>query len=387
MTRHETVLLAGVTTRAMAAAAIRSGHRVIAVEAFGDLDHPAGSAVTALPRDHGVRFSASTAALIATRLEAPAAAYGASFENDPSAVAQLAEGRQLWGNPPEVLTQVRNPLLLSRTLLDAGLAAPAVRGSAAPDTRMQWLVKPRRSGGGQRIRPWHGGGPVSRSAYLQQRIAGLPGSLLFVADGRRMVPFGLTRQLIGDRRFGAAAFRYVGNLLGSSRDPLFPSEAEVLRRICAAAQLLTESFRLVGVNGIDFMARSGIPYPIEVNPRWTGAMELAERAYDLPLFDWHREGCAGRLPAFELSEARRRGPTRGKAIVFARGSIILPDTQPWLGAPWIADLPRSGERIGAGHPVCTVFGSGADSAAAMRELVAGQTRLLARVRPRARRAA
>jgi predicted ATP-grasp superfamily ATP-dependent carboligase len=371
----------------MAAAAIRSGHRVIAVEAFGDLDHPAGSSVTALRRDHGVRFSASAAAVIATRLEAQAAAYGAAFENDPSAVAQLAAGRQLWGNPPGVLAQVRNPLLLSRTLLDAGLPAPTVRGSVPPDTRIQWLIKPRRSGGGQRIRPWTGRGPVSRSTYLQQAIVGLPGSLLFVADGHRMVPFGLTRQLIGDRRFGAAAFRYVGNLLGSNREPLFPGEADLLRRICEAAQLVTEVFGLVGVNGIDFMARGGIPYPIEVNPRWTGAMELAERAYDLPLFDWHREGCAGRLPAFELTEARRRGPTRGKAIVFARGPLILPDTRPWLGAPWIADLPRPGERIGAGHPVCTVFGSGADSAAAMRELLAAQTRLLARARPRAGRAA
>jgi predicted ATP-grasp superfamily ATP-dependent carboligase len=371
----------------MAAAAIRSGHRVIAIEAFGDLDHPAGTGVTALPRDHGVPFSASAAALFASQLEAPAAAYGAAFENDLSAVARLAEGRQFWGNPAAVLVQVRNPLLLSRTLLEAGLPTPTVRSSAPPDSRIQWLIKPRRSGGGQRIRSWNGRGSVPRSAYLQQRIAGLPGSLLFVANGRRIVPFGLTRQLIGDRRFGAAAYRYVGNLLSSSRAPLFPKEAELLRRIGEAAQLLTESFGLVGVNGIDFMARGGIPYPIEVNPRWTGAMELAERAYDLPLFDWHREGCGGQLPVFDLGDARRRGPTRGKAIVFARGPIVLPDTRQWLGSPWIADLPQPGERIGAGHPICTVFGSGADSAAAMGELLAGQARLLARSRPRAGRAA
>lgn len=385
MSKRENVVLAGVSTRALAAAAIRAGHRVAAVEAFADLDHPAGTAVTALPRDLGVPFSAARAALFAKNCEAPAAAYAAGFENDPAAVAALATGRRLWGNPPAVLERVRNPLLLSRTLSQAGLPAPAARRSAPPDAALPWLLKPHRSGGGQRIRPWASGQPVPRWAYLQQRIAGLPGSLLFVADGRHAVPFGLTRQLIGDRRFGAAAFRYVGNLLGTSGHPQFPREAELLARIGEAAQLLTETFGLVGVNGIDFMARGGIPYPIEVNPRWTGAMELAEQAYDLPLFSWHREACEGRLPAFELNAARSRGPTRAKAIVFARGAMLMPDTRRWLGAPWVADVPWPGERIGAGHPVCTVFGSGVDGAAAMTGLLAAQARLLAR--SRARRAA
>ena len=173
----------------------------------------------------------------------------------------------------------------------------------------------------------------------------------------------------------------------SSRRPLFPHEAELLTRISEAAQLLTEAFGLVGVNGIDFMARGRIPYPIEVNPRWTGAMELAEHSYDLPLFAWHRDGCAGRLPAFALTEARRGGSTRGKAIVFARGPLIMPDTRQWLGESWVADLPRPNERIEDGHPVCTVFGSGGDSTAAVRALLVAQARLTALARSPARSAA
>jgi predicted ATP-grasp superfamily ATP-dependent carboligase len=382
MTERERVILAGVTTRAMAASALAAGHQVSAVEAFGDLDHPAGHSVIALPRDAGMPYSAARAARVAERLQGKAACYGASFENDPPAVERLALGRQLWGNSAAILVRIRNPLLLSSTLVEAGLAAPAVRSSAPARASGTWLLKPRRSGGGQRIQPWTGRRALPRWAYLQERISGVPGSLLFVANGRRAVPFGLTRQLIGDRRFGSAGFRYTGNLLGSARTPLFSRETEVLSRIVAAAELLTERFGLVGVNGIDFMARGGVPYPIEVNPRWTGAMELAEAAHRLPLFAWHRDACAGVLPQFELAEARRSGPVRAKAIVFARETMTMPDLTEWIGAEWIADLTRPGEAIPGGHPVCTVFGTGRDGADAVRHLLAAQRRVLALARAR-----
>ena len=44
------------------------------------------------------------------------------------------------------------------------------------------------------------------------------------------------------------------------------------------AAVAAAEFHLVGVNGIDFIERSGVPYPIEINPRWSASMELVERA-------------------------------------------------------------------------------------------------------------
>ncbi|HKV75204.1 MAG TPA: ATP-grasp domain-containing protein [Gemmatimonadales bacterium] len=387
MTMRQRVILAGMTTRAMASSAIAAGHSVIAVDAFGDLDHPAAGSLTSLPRDFGVAFTAARAALVASHLPAGAAAYAASFENDPEAVERLGRGRALWGNSAAILDSVRNPLLVSRALREAGLPTPAVRSSAPRYGRGHWLLKPRRSGGGQRIQPWQGSGSVPRWGYLQEAIAGTPGSLLFVANGRRMVPIGLTRQLIGDRRFGATGFRYVGNLLGSARSPLFPRESELLARIVAAAEVVTERFGLVGVNGIDFIARGGIPYPVEVNPRWTGAMELTESAYGLPLFAWHRDSCAGALPAFALDEAREAHPVHGKAIVFTRESMTAGDTRRWLGETWIADIPQPGETIRAGHPACTVFGTAATGGETVRRLLAGQRQFLDWARKRRRSAA
>src|SRR5207244_5991154 len=56
-----------------------------------------------------------------------------------------------------------------------------------------------------------------------------------------------------------------------------------------------------------------------VNPRYTAAMELVERAYGISLFAVHARACRQALPAFDLAAVRRRAPEAiGKAIVYAR---------------------------------------------------------------------
>src|SRR2546427_12885428 len=106
----------------------------------------------------------------------------------------------MWGTPPAVLTRARDPRHLARVVADAGVPGPRVRLTRpAPGTRSGWLVKPLRSGGGDGIAVWRRGAPVPRGSYLQQRIAGVAGSIVFAADGRRAVPLGLSRILGGSR--------------------------------------------------------------------------------------------------------------------------------------------------------------------------------------------
>jgi len=176
----ERVIVAGVATRALARSAARAGYRVTAVDAFGDVDLRAVADVIA-PRREGGRFSAMSAARAAQDVAASMAAYTSNFENYPDAVACLAIGRSLLGNAPRVLEQIRNPITLMRALARRGFAVPRTRASAPVPSRGSWLLKTRRSGGGHGTSPWLSG-TVPRSAYLQSRIAGLPGSITFVAD-------------------------------------------------------------------------------------------------------------------------------------------------------------------------------------------------------------
>jgi len=267
---------------------------------------------------------------------------------------------------------VGKPASLARVVGKAGLPAPRVRLTRpAPGVRGGWVVKPLHSGGGDGVAVWRTGrgAPMPRRSYFQERIVGVTGSIVFVADGRRAVPLGLSRVLAGETAFGADGFRYCGNILGAAGDPQFPADERLLDRATLLAQTVTRAFGLVGVNGVDFVARRGLPWAIEVNPRYTAAMELVERAYGISMFDVHVRACRHSLPTFDLAAARRRAPDAvGKAIVYARRPIALGDTRPWVLDADVRDISPPGTRFAPREPICTIFARGRDATACFAAL-------------------
>ena len=383
--RLRRILVAGVSTRAAAESAARAGFVVTAIDAFGDLDQSVSVSGLSLPRDFGVRFSAAAAARVAQNIECDTVAYVSSFENHPRAVDRLTAGRVLWGNGSAVLRRVRDPALVTRAFRERGQPVPALRGRHAATARdpaggtpqrppeherCRWLVKPRNSGGGARVHPWDQTADVPRGSYVQELVDGTPGSVIFVAAGGRAVPLGMSRQLVGDHEFGAAGYAYCGSILAAAGDPQFACDAALVEATGVLARTVAEAFGVVGINGIDFIARDGIPYAIEVNPRWSGSMELIERAYGLSGFGVHAAACEdGALPEFNLTEARQDVGAIGKAIVFARRDITVGDTRAWIGDASVRDVPQPGDRLRAGQPVCTVFAAGRNSVTCYAALV------------------
>jgi predicted ATP-grasp superfamily ATP-dependent carboligase len=373
------VLIAGVSTRAAAESAARAGFQVTAIDAFADLDqHPSVRALS-LPRDFGRRFSSTAAAWAGRSVSCDAVAYLSSFENHRRAVTSLAAGRALWGNPADVLRHVRDPLALSAQLRERGFVTPRVSRSAADvgvDVGEEWLVKPLASGGGQGVRPWRG--RISGRCYLQELVPGTPGSVTFVAAAGHAVTLGISRQLVGDPAFGAQGYRYCGSILmGASELGASPGR-ELVSRAGELASVAAAEFDLVGVNGVDFVARGSEPVPIEVNPRWCASMELVERAHGLSVFDAHAGACRSReLPSFDFAAEARSAHAAGKAIVFARDAVVIGDTRPWLDDPTVRDVPYPGERFAAGHPVCTVFGNGRTTDDCYRALIERADRVYA----------
>ena len=351
------VLVAGFSTRAIAESAARAGFAVTAIDAFADLDqHPAVHA-RAIQRG----FSPHAAVRASRRVACDAVAYLSSFENHPDAVRALACDRMLWGNPPEVLRAVRNPHRLVEALTRRNMATPALWG----DGDGPWLLKPIASGGGTGIQPWERGTPVPGSAYVQEFIEGEPGSVAFVASGNGIRVLGIFQQLVGLPTFGASGFRYCGSILDGS----LPAGSWMLRAGAALAAVVASEFKLSGVNGIDFVARGGVLYPVEVNPRWSASMELVERAHGVSVFSAHAHACAsGTLPTFDGTTAPPIGRSIGKAVVFSRYAVTVGDTHPWRADDSVRDVPRPGTRIRPGEPVCTVFAEGATSRACRDQL-------------------
>ena len=374
------VLIAGLSTRAIAGSAVRAGFSVTTIDAFADLDmHPSVRAVS-LPRDFSLQYSAHAAACAASEFETGAAMYASNFENHPDAVRTLANGRTLWGNRPSVLRRVRDPHQIAEVFRARGITAPAIADHTVqpPDDSLGWMVKPVASGGGHGVRRWPGG-KVPRDCYLQEYVEGMPGSVLFVAAGGHALTLGITRQLVGDSAFGAAAYRYCGNMLTTADGPGDDEDA-IAGPAGRIASAVAQEFDVVGVNGVDFIEHDGDLSPIEVNPRWCASMELVERAYGVSIFGAHADACTtGNLPVFDVSRARRSPRVAGKAIVFARRELTVGDTRPWLEDPDLGDIPRPGEQIAGGHPICTVFADGAGIAACYDALVQRAASIYARV--------
>jgi predicted ATP-grasp superfamily ATP-dependent carboligase len=76
----------------------------------------------------------------------------------------------------------------------------------------------------------------------------------------------------------------------------------------------------------------------------------------------------------------------GKAVVFARRNVTIVESREWA-ALRIADVPHPGERIGRGHPICTVFAEGRDAEECHERLVRQADRVYRAVESVARGAA
>jgi uncharacterized protein len=323
----------------------RDGRPVLAFDLFGDLDLRT-TATRVVTRD-GLR-----ALVDAALLEPPGAVvYGASFENHPALVARLAERHALLGNAPETLRAVRDPTRLAGTLRDAGLPFPSLDVTRG-------LRKPLRGGGGTRVRNWRGG-RLPAGTYGQERIDGVPCSAAAVGDGRDAVVLGLTEQLVGLRAFGVRGYRWCGNVV-TPRPPA--GLLEQAREICSH---LAGAFALRGLFGVDFVWDGDRAWTLEVNPRPTASLEAIESAYGVDVFDAHLRGCAGSLPSVEPAHPC----AAGKAVLFAAEEVVVDDSERWLERG-VRDVPHPGERIAAGHPICTLVTTADDPLAALEDQAA-----------------
>ncbi|MFH0916482.1 MAG: ATP-grasp domain-containing protein [bacterium] len=366
------ILVLGVSTRAIAESAVRSGQPIVTVDYFGDRDQKHLVENYSLLSDLHLPRHAQGLAEAAGRVTADAVVYIGNLENHPGIVDGLGRSRKLLGNGPEVLREVRDWKVLRRFCRETGIACPTTllpgeEGEALRGGR--WLSKLVRSGGGHGIRPWDGKS-LDESHILQAETEGLPASVAFVADGREARVVGLTEQLHGRAELGASGFTWCGNIL--PLDPTLSDGGVLRRRVERMVAALTLRFGLRGVNGADFIVHretdgSLHPYLLEVNPRYCASMQLVEQAYGVNVFSLHLEGMAGRLPHLSPVEQPAAG-FWGAGIVYARRKVVAPDTDGWIQRG-IRDVPFEGDHIEAGRPICTVFARGGDRYGCFRNLV------------------
>ncbi len=345
------VFVVGITTRDIATSAAAAGYSVISLDFFADRDQPEGAKAYSLQRDFGVELSLSNLARAGMELvkEADAVVYGAGVECEP-ALWELAKGKQLLGNSPETITDVRDLRQVSKALINSGVCiAPTIFPEVLPRAKKhgKWLRKNLKSSGGMGVHFWDGVTPLSNDEILQRFIPGKLASATFLSNKQQACLIGLSYQYSGLSELGAEPFWWCGNAA-----PLFDPAIE--KAIKNAANTLTKTFGLSGLNSADFVIFKNRLYLIEINPRYSGSTELYERIYGINAFELHVQACNGNLPPFE--SWKFQGLYWGKGILYAQKGLVTPDTSNWT-AIGIRDVPRSGEYIPQGAPICSVLAS------------------------------
>lgn len=351
------VILLGASTRAAAMSALRAGMTPWCVDLFADADLCRIASVRKVPSDTYPHC------LLTALRDAPNAPviYTGALENAPGLIARI--DRPLWGNPPAVLRNVRSPERWTQCLREQGVPCPAI--STVPMHTGRWLLKARKSGGGLGVQRYAGQAFDPRTHFLQEQIEGTPVSAIFLGDHDHANLLGVTRQLIGTSWLNALGFHYAGNI-----GPL-PLDADVAGRWRTLGAVLARAFQLRGLFGVDAVLRDGVPWPIEINPRYTASVELLERSSGAALLGLHRDvfanqdGEAQKASRISLASPRageeERNPQTvsicGKAILYARADRVFPADGPWCLSSDHADLPHAGELVERGRPVLTLFAS------------------------------
>lgn len=356
MSSEPTIVIVGASARAAAFSALRAGLRPWCVDLFGDEDLRAVAPVTTVSVDE---YPERIGPLIP---QAPPGAwiYLGGLENRQDLVDRWCVGRDLWGIGGTELSDVRDPIVLFDELEHNNIPCPNVRGRS-PTTGL-WLCKPMKGTGGRDIRFWKPGDPqhVVQTHYLQEYLDGVPLSAIFVGTpvGARLL--GVTRQLIGEPWLHAPPFGYCGSI---GPLPVSPADALAWNRI---GHYLADEFNVFGLFGVDAIHHDGLPYPVEVNPRYTASVEVLEYATGLKALAWHwlvfdpETSPASASPAPVPADG-----VVGKAVLFAARTFRFPADGPWtetlrrpfdpFALPAFADIPAAGREIQAGRPVLSFF--------------------------------
>jgi uncharacterized protein len=357
---NSTLLILGASARAAAWSALRAGFSPIAVDWFVNRD------LEMVARTFRLERAAESDALPGTlaTLQPCPWMYCGPFENQSRLIGRIASDRPLWGVGELGLDRARDPAFLADRLQAAGLPSlPVIEFPIAPPREGSWLLKPRASSGGVGITPINGGCAVEPGFFAQRQALGKSYSALFIGDENTNVHFlGVTRQLIGGT---GGPFAYQGTVAP------WPISKIARERIMAVGAALTSSRFLVGLFGVDFvMTNDDVPWPVEINPRYTAAVEALELATGQSLLSLHRRACeAQSLPTQSVGTSER---FVAKGYVFADRDGVFRAEADGMGdpadpfrVPKIADVPHDGETIARGEPVLTVFGAGATPEAAL----------------------
>lgn len=274
--------------------------------------------------------------------------YGSGFEMQPWLLEELSRHCRVYGNQPETVRITKDPDRFFSLLARLDIAFPEV-SLTLPPSPGGWLSKRIGGSGGTHVVP--AALEAGTDRYYQRIASGQAASLLFLADGNRVLVVGYNLQFVAP--LGGMPYRYGGAV---SRAPL---SEEIRMTMLRAAERITAELGLRGLNSLDCMVDGESVWVLEVNPRLSATFSLydAKRSGAF-LLEAHMRASMGRMP-----EPLSQEPSQAHLIYYAPFDLAVPATMDW--PDWVADVPEPASRIGAEEPLCTVMASAVDASQAL----------------------
>ena len=358
------LLLVSASGRALARSAARARLPVVVLDLFNDLDARALAVASRGVAGGNGKFDARQLLAAAQELCPPencaGLVYGSGLEGRTRLLGRLSNGRALFGNRPETVAALKDPVRFFSMLDSLGIGHPEVRLDPPADVA-GWLVKRTGAAGGSHVRQARSRHRARAHRYFQRFQAGRTLSVLFAADGRGAQVIGFNEQWTAGVRH-CAPYCYGGAV---SQAPL-PQRTR--RRISGLLDDLVHAAGLVGLNGLDFILAGETPLVLEINPRPTATIDLYDADIEGGMLALHLRACRGELP-----EASAAGVARAHAIVYAAVTLRVPLGIEW--PEWCTDLPEGGSLVPMGAPVCSVHAHAATGAQAREVVLARRRRM------------
>lgn len=354
-------LIVSGNARALAQSCVAAGRTCDVIDPFADSDTAAlATRVARVSCDDGAFGDELVERVAALKGTWDGIVAGSGFERRPDLLDALCRVAPLMGNDAHTVRRCKSPDGFAAGLSNAGVAfAPVMtRGPAASG----WLMKQTGGCGGTHVRAARDGESIAPGWHLQQQIAGVPASVLFLADGQHARIVGISRLRPGSAAGPFAWCEAIGDL------PLDDGCRKLLQRDVAA---MAREFGLRGLNGADLVLRGGRHVVVEINPRPTATLALYEHRVAGGLFAAHIAACESRLDSVVIEPGSQ---VHGLRVVYAPHDLDIAAEVEWPS--WCADRPAAGSRVGKAQPMCTVHAAATDADETGRLLRAREQQML-----------
>jgi len=382
------ILVIGMDVVSLATSATKAGYKVYTVDYFGDQDlkRVCHESLSIVKQTLGVtcgqlstNFSPEALLQLTMGLlkknTIDVTLLSTGLDDSPDVLFELNDMIPILGNRPHVIKRIRDKMKFFQELERLEIPHPETAMAEnfeearkkAKDIGYPVLVKPSKGFGGVGIRKAQGpkelkqafqhASLIDEKVLIQEYISGTPASVSLISSNNETITLTLNEQLLGVNELGQEEpFGYCGNVV-----PLVTTRS-VMNRCKNTAERITSHFGLIGSNGIDFViSKEGIPYVVEVNPRFQATLECVERVLGINMVEAHMKACLqGILPII----VKKTAVFCTRLILFAPQRSIIPDFSVFEE---VRDIPIPEVIIEKGEPVCSIVREGADRNSSLRK--------------------